>query len=134
LSFVEASPIIGHGTGSIAEQFRNAASAGNGASSVTSVNPHNQIFAVAIQLGLVGAVLLAAMWAAHAMLFRGTGIVGWIGMLVVLENVGASLFNSHLFDFSQGWFYVFGVGVAGGTVLRDRTRASIAAVTPKSRG
>jgi hypothetical protein len=28
------------------------------------------------------------------------------------------MFNSHLFDFSQGWLYVFGVGVIGGTVLR----------------
>jgi hypothetical protein len=28
------------------------------------------------------------------------------------------MFNSHLFDFTQGWTYVFGVGVAGGMVLR----------------
>jgi O-antigen ligase len=30
----------------------------------------------------------------------------------------SSTVNSHLFDFSQGWLYVFGVGVAGGTVLK----------------
>jgi hypothetical protein len=24
-----------------------------------------------------------------------------------------------LFDFGQGWLYVFGVGIIGGTVLRD---------------
>jgi O-antigen ligase len=41
---------------------------------------------------------------------------------VVIENVVSSLFNSHLFDFTQGWLYVFGVGVAGGVVLRERDR------------
>ena len=24
------------------------------------------------------------------------------------------MFNSHLFDFTEGWFYVFGVGAIGG--------------------
>jgi O-antigen ligase len=32
----------------------------------------------------------------------------------VFQNVTASTFNSHLFDFTQGWFYVFGIGVLGG--------------------
>jgi hypothetical protein len=59
------------------------------------------------------------------MLFRGGGLVAWIGMIVVVQNVVSSLFNSHLFDFSQGWLYVFGVGVAGGTVLKQRGSAAI---------
>ena len=33
-------------------------------------------------------------------------------------NVFTSLFNSHLFDFHEGWMYVIGVGVAGGMVIR----------------
>jgi O-antigen ligase len=41
---------------------------------------------------------------------------------VVAQNIVSSLFNSHLFDFNQGWFYVFGVGVLGGTVLNLRAR------------
>ena len=81
-------------------------------------NPHNQIFAVAIQLGAVGAVVLLAMWIAHFMLFTGGGLVAWIGMTVVADNFLSSLFNSHLFDTGQGWLYIFGVGVAGGMVLR----------------
>jgi len=32
-------------------------------------------------------------------------------------NVVSSLFNSHLFDFGQGWLYVLGVGITGGMVL-----------------
>ena len=69
--------------------------------------------------------VLLAMWAAHFMLFRGAGLVTWIGMIIVVQNVVSSLFNSHLFDFSQGWLYVFGVGVAGGTVLNKRGGAAI---------
>lgn len=126
LAMVETAPIIGHGTGSIAEEFRKSAAGESGLAAEASENPHNQTFAVAIQLGLVGSVILVAMWVAHAMLFRGSGLVAWIGMMVVVENVVSSLFNSHLFDFTQGWLYVFGVGVAGGTVLRERKAAPAA--------
>jgi O-antigen ligase len=121
--FVASAPIFGHGTGSIPEQFRNAAAGQAGASSALSVNPHNQIFAVAIQLGLVGAGVLLAMWIAHFMLFRGGGLVAWTGAIIVTQNVVASLVNTHLFDFTEGWLYVFGVGVIGGMVLRKRDLA-----------
>ena len=123
VSFVKAAPLIGHGTGSIAEQFRNAAAGESGTDSVVSVNPHNQILAVSIQLGLIGAAVLLAMWAAHLALFRGASLIAWVGLVVVVQNVVSCLFNSHLFDFTQGWLYVFGVGVTGGMALRERTGA-----------
>lgn len=126
VGFVESAPIIGHGTGSIGEQFRDTMAGETGAAAVFSVNPHNQIFAVAIQLGLIGAVVLVAMWFAHFMLFRGTGLIDWIGLVVVTQNVVASAFNSHLFDFTQAWLYIFGVGVAGGMALRERDGAVVA--------
>ena len=44
----------------------------------------------------------------------------WIGLLVVVQNIFTSLFNSHLFDFHEGWMYVLGVGVAGGMTLARR--------------
>jgi len=123
VSFVKTAPLIGHGTGSIAEQFRNAAAGQSGAAGIASVNPHNQILAVAIQLGLVGATVLLAMWGAHLALFRGGGLIAWIGLVVVVQNIVSCLFNSHLFDFTQGWLYVFGVGVTGGMALRERAGA-----------
>jgi len=82
--------------------------------------------AVAIKLGLVGAAVLVAMWIAHIMLLRGTGLTEWTGLVVVMPNVVASRFNSHLFDFTQAWLYVFGVGVAGGMALRKRDGAVVA--------
>jgi O-antigen ligase len=112
--------LIGHGTGSIQQQFRNAAEGRSGISSIVGPNPHSQILNVAIQLGFVGAAVLLAMWGAHFMLFRGATLAAWIGLLVVTDNVVSSLFSSHLFDFTQAWLYVFGVGVAGGMVQRER--------------
>jgi len=38
----------------------------------------------------------------------------------VVQNIFTSLFNSHIFDFHEGWMYVLGVGVAGGMVLKAR--------------
>jgi O-antigen ligase len=43
-------------------------------------------------------------------------------LLVVVQNIFTSLFNSHIFDFHEGWMYVLGVGVAGGMVLRTSSR------------
>jgi hypothetical protein len=58
------------------------------------------------------------MWISHLLLFRGDGLMAWIGLLVVVQNIFTSLFNSHLFDFHEGWMYVLGVGIAGGALLR----------------
>jgi hypothetical protein len=118
LSFVRDAPVIGHGTGSIADLFRRSASGQTGAASVATVNPHSQIFAVAIQLGLAGAAVLLAIWTAHYLLFRTAGWVAWAGTVVVVENIVSSLAHSHLFDFMHGWLYVFAVGVVGGMALR----------------
>jgi O-antigen ligase len=125
LRFIENSPLAGHGTGSITEMFRRAAIGQSGVWAEVPNNPHNQTFAVAIQLGLIGATALWAMWVSHFLLFRGTGFAAWLGLIVVAQNVVGSLFNSFLFDFTEGWLYVLGVGVAGGMVLRqfDAARA-----------
>ena len=82
-----------------------------------TTNPHNQTLAVAIELGLLGVLVLVAMWLSHLALFRGAALAAWFGLLVVSDNVVSSLFNSHLFDFGQGWLYVLGVGIIGGMVL-----------------
>ena len=67
------------------------------------------------------------MWLVHLLLFRGEGLVAWIGLLVVVQNIFTSLFNSHLFDFHEGWMYVLGVGVAGGMTLAAKQRGLPAA-------
>jgi O-antigen ligase len=123
LAFIAEAPIIGHGTGTIPKLFRRDATAKTIPELLTT-NPHSQVLTVAIQLGLVGAVALIAMWVAHLALFRGGTLIAWFGLAVTVQNVVGSFFNSYLFDFSQGWLYVFGVGVAGGMVLRDAPGAA----------
>jgi len=130
IQFIEEAPIFGHGTGTITELFASTVTGADGASNSPTSNPHNQTFAVAIQIGLIGAVMLWAMWIAHVMLFRGPGLAAWVGLAVVMQNIVGSLFNSHLFDFLQGWIYVFGMGVAGGMVLKERLARSGDPATP----
>jgi O-antigen ligase len=118
LRFFSEAPIVGHGTGSTRELFEQAAAGNVGAAAEIIGNPHNQTLNVAVQWGVIGIIVLYAMWLLHLLLFRGDGLVAWIGLLVVVQNIFTSLFNSHIFDFHEGWMYVLGVGVAGGTLLK----------------
>ena len=90
-----------------------------GAAAQVVGNPHNQTLNVAIQWGAVGIVVLYAMWLMHLLLFRADGLAAWIGLMVVVQNISTSLFNSHIFDFHEGWMYVLGVGVAGGLLKQQ---------------
>jgi O-antigen ligase len=127
LHFFADAPVIGHGTGATRHLFELAATGPSGlAASQVIGNPHNQTLNVAVQWGALGIVILYAMWLSHLVLFRGDGLMSWIGLLVVMQNIFTSLFNSHIFDFHEGWMYVIGVGVAGGMVLKARPLASAA--------
>jgi hypothetical protein len=117
IGFIEAAPVIGHGTGSIHDQFVRSTVGRTGMAAEDATNPHNQILAIGIQLGFVGIAVMLAMWIAHLMLFRYTGLAAWVGLVVAIQNIVGSLFNSHLADFTHGWLYVIGVGVAGGIAL-----------------
>ena len=122
--FVAAAPLIGHGTGTIAALFRRDSAGDRGAGAVVTDNPHNQILAVAIQLGLVGAAVLIAMWIAHLALFRERTLIAWFGLTIVIGNIVSCLFHTHIVDTGQGWLYVFGVGMLGGAVLGRKANAT----------
>ena len=128
--FMRQAPVIGHGTGSIRTLFEKAAAGQTGAAGVAAANPHNQTLAVGIQLGVLGIAVLWAMWIAHLALCRGKTLAAWIGLVIVAQNITGSLFNSHIFDFVQGWTYVIGLGVAGGMALSDRRSESMRSIQP----
>jgi O-antigen ligase len=70
--------------------------------------------------------LLIAIWTVHFALFLDSSPIASFGLIIVVSNIVSSLFNSHLFDFTQGWLYVFGVGILGGTLLgRKQTKVSL---------
>jgi O-antigen ligase len=121
LTFIAEAPLIGHGSGSSKGLFEQAAHEANWIKGVRVFpNPHNQTLNVAVQWGVMGIVVLYAMWLVHLLLFRGEGLANWIGLLVVVQNIFTSLFNSHISDFHEGWMYVLAVGVAGGMVLKTQ--------------
>jgi O-antigen ligase len=122
LRFFAEAPVIGHGTGSTRKLFEQAVVGTEAVASGQVIgNPHNQTLNVAVQWGVVGIAILYGVWLVHLLMFRGEGLIVWIGLMVVLQNILSSLFNSHLFDFHEGWMYVLGVGVAGGMVLRAKS-------------
>jgi O-antigen ligase len=129
IQFIREAPVIGHGTGSILGLFERAAVGKTGAAAVIARNPHNQTLSVAIQWGAVGVVVLYAMWLFHLLLFRGDDWIACVGLVIVVQNILGSLFNSHLSDFHEGWMYVLGVGVVGGMQLRRRSEALSGSIT-----
>jgi O-antigen ligase len=115
---ISEAPFFGHGTGSTQQLFSREAEGKSGEWGNIIRNPHNQTLYVAIQWGVLGCLVLYAMWYFHLQLFRGSFFASWIGLVIVVQNFISSLLNSHLFDFHEGWVYVLGVGVAGGMVAR----------------
>jgi len=123
LGAIFEAPVFGHGTGSTRELFSRAAEGKSGEWANIIRNPHNQTLYVAIQWGVLGCLVLYAMWYFHLQLFLGSGFAAWVGLVIVVQNFISSLLNSHLFDFHEGWVYVLGVGVAGGMAARARRLA-----------
>jgi O-antigen ligase len=124
--FISDAPIFGHGTGSTRGLFEQAATGPKVlAGGQVVANPHNQTLNVAIQWGALGIAVLYVMWLVHLLLFNGEGLAAWTGLMVVVQNICTSLFNSHIFDFHEGWMYVLGVGVAGGMVLKSRSNEMV---------
>jgi O-antigen ligase len=130
MDFVAAAPFFGHGTGSIRQLYQNVVGV-SGPSTIVTNNPQQQILTVAVQLGLIGVALLFAMWSAHLALFCRRSMIAWAGLIVVAQNMTTSLFNSHLFDFTQAWLYVFSVGVFGGTLNNYAVHRAWYQMSPK---
>ena len=124
LRFFADAPVFGNGTGSTKGLFERDAIGKTGLAIEVTRNPHNQTLNVAVQWGMIGIIVLYAMWLSHLLLFRGDGFANWVGLLVVVQNIASSLVNSHLFDFHEGWMYVLGVGIAGGMSLGAGRRTS----------
>ena len=133
LRFMAQAPLIGHGAGSVKQLFDASNVGQSGVAASVTANPHNQTLMTGIELGLLGIVVLYLMWLSHLLLFRQNSLLGWIGFAVVAQNIVSSFVNSHLLDFTQGWLYVFGVGVLGGA-LQAATVAGEGATTAPNAG
>jgi O-antigen ligase len=129
LKFIQSAPLAGHGTGSIRGLFEREAAGKMVVDDQIVANPHNQTLYFAIEWGVIGVVLLWAMWIVHFMMFTEMRWISWLGIIVVSQNIFDSLFNSHISDYVEGWIYVMGVGIAAGMISKSRKPAS-PATTP----
>lgn len=145
LIFVAEAPIIGHGTGSIQSLFADSATGKewigtshavgtHRAAAMITPNPHNQTFAVAIQLGLLGVAVMYAMWLAHLLCFTRPGLFESFGIMVMVQMIVGCAFNSHLFDFTEGWFYVLAVSVLIGATRSHNANWLVTKRLPSIRG
>jgi O-antigen ligase len=123
--FIAEAPVFGHGSGATRQLFQKDAVGQTGYEAVVVDNPHNQTLHAAIQWGLLGCILLYAMWITHLRLFLRNDLWSWIGLTAVVENITSSLLNSHIVDFVEGWLYVMAVGVLGGMVLKKKAAGAI---------
>ena len=74
LRFFAEAPVFGHGTGSTRGLFEAGRHRPRRVAGGEVIgNPHNQTLNVAVQWGVVGIVMLYAMWLVHLLLFRGDG-------------------------------------------------------------
>lgn len=116
--FVAQAPLLGHGTGSIQPMYQSLEATRPSPYGSATADPHNQTLHTVLQVGLVGGVLLWAMWLTHARLFLGRGIAQAMGQAIVLQNIIGGLFNSHISAVTQGMLYCTAVGMLGALVLR----------------
>lgn len=120
VEFIKQAPLIGHGTGSTKSLYQSLEETRPSPYGEAVPDPHNQFFAIAIQVGLLGGTLLLIMWVVHFSTFVGGGFVNALGQAVVIQNVIGSLFNSHLSTITQGTLYCLSVGLLAGVAQRTR--------------
>ena len=132
VEFIKEAPLFGHGTGSTKSLYQSLEATRPSPYGEAVPDPHNQFFAIAIQVGLVGGAILLVMWIVHFSMFIGGGFASAIGQAVVIQNFIGSLFNSHLSTVTQGMLYCLAVGLLGGIVQRARRRNLIAESLPYS--
>lgn len=96
-------PWIGTGTGSFAQDYL----AVTPDKQFATRNPHNEYLNIAVQFGLLGLVILLAMFIVHAWIsFRLQGLRQYFAQAVLVSIAVGALFNSWLMDATQGCFYV----------------------------
>jgi len=130
LGFIKTAPVIGHGTGSIPDQFRRTA-VGEGCPDCTPTIrtvrfSRSRSRSIHRRRGPARDVARAP-YAVYRRRARAVDRHRHRG-----AEHRLSQFNSHLFDSLHGWLYVFGFGVVGGMALRQQAGSSPAGATSEA--
>ncbi|MET0968715.1 MAG: O-antigen ligase family protein [Tardiphaga sp.] len=124
IGFVKQAPLTGFGTGSIKPLYQSLEATRPSPYGEATPDPHNQTLHVVLQVGVIGGLLLWAMWLAHARMFFARDFASIIGQAVVLQNVIGSLFNSHISAVTQGMLYCLAVGLLASVVNSNAREAT----------
>ena len=119
LKYIATAPIFGHGTGTIREQFREDEAGEGLAGGARQPAQPDPLHRASVGPDR-GRRAIRHVDSPICCCSGAGGLAGWMGAAVVIQNIVMSLFNSQIFYFGPGWLYVFGVGVLGGVVLRER--------------
>ena len=139
LDLIEASPILGWGTGSYAKEYCRIAKSAEWCR-LGAYNPHNQFLFFAVQFGMLGLFGLLAWLATAGLAMRRLPICEQlVGFSLLATLVVHSLVDSPLFIVTEGTWYplMLGIFAAGayGTPLAassDAARAATASVVGHS--
>lgn len=124
VEFVKQAPLLGHGTGSIRPLYQSLEATRPSPYGEAVADPHNQFLHTTLQVGLIGGLILLAMWAVHFQLFIRRDFASVMGLGIFAMTFVGSLFNSHISQVTQGMLYCLGVGMLGAVVLhRDASAA-----------
>ncbi|WP_211910273.1 O-antigen ligase family protein [Tardiphaga alba] len=118
--FVKQAPVLGHGTGSIRPLYQSVEAARPSPIGEAVADPHNQFLHTTLQVGLIGGIILLAMWFFHFKMFVRRNFASTMGLGIVMLTILGSLFNSHISQVTQGMLYCLGVGMLGSVLLNAR--------------
>ncbi len=112
LELMAERPVIGHGVGTVQEEFDAYARNHTGAAAATAGNPHNEFLLMGIQLGALGIALfvfLLVQIGRSALELRGPARTIVLAYLFAF-TVGCFA-NSLLLNFTEGNLFIFLVGI-----------------------
>ncbi|MFN0263795.1 O-antigen ligase family protein [Tepidamorphus sp. 3E244] len=133
LGYVAENPLIGGGTGAIAQLYRENSAGTERVDDIGPRDPHNQVLAFAIPFGLLGVAVLLWLWWALASAFWAAGPWAAIGQAALVEMLVMSAFNSPIQIFGVGWFFCVVLGTLLAAVWRDECRGGEAGAAVQSR-
>lgn len=110
LDLVREAPVIGHGTGSYAKEYRRLGDRATGWQATPAEDPHNQYLYFLAETGLVG-LSVFIWWLLAAARQPVTGPYRVAGLALLLSWCVTSLFSSHFRTFNEGHMIMLFLGV-----------------------
>lgn len=112
LELIKERPLIGHGVGSVQEEFDELARNNTGAAGTRAGNPHNEFLLMGVQLGAIGIGLFVLLLVQIARSARGLREPARTIVFAYLFAFTVGCFvNSLLLNFSEGNLFIFLVGI-----------------------